>query len=61
MRERSRVGWRLTLGLAALALLGSAAAWSAHTTRLRPEAPSVETDPCFRYGRLECCIREPDT
>ena len=67
MHARTPKGWLFTLGLAALAVLGSLAARSASSwpaddadhQELRHEV-RPEADPCFRYGRLECCIRETD-
>ena len=53
-------GWMFTAGLSALAIVAALTA----TTVKRPTPPSdsdtyqVEADSCFRYGRLECCVKE---
>ena len=59
MRDRAPRGWLFTLGLAGLALLGAFAARSATsaTTTVAVDA-EIEADSCFRYGRLECCIKD---
>lgn len=47
--------WIFTLGLAALAVVGAVLASRADLDRHARAA----ADPCFRYGRFECCLR-PD-
>lgn len=57
--QRLLQGWWLTAGLAGLALAGALAASTVSPGESHSD-PTIEADPCFRYGRLECCIRESD-
>lgn len=52
--QRVPKAWMFTLGLSVLAVV---AALAASMVRPAPEA-SVEADSCFRYGRLECCVKD---
>jgi hypothetical protein len=56
---RTPKGWMFTAGLAALAVVAALAATS---VKRAPQAATdtydIEADSCFRYGKLECCIKE---
>ena len=45
--------WIFTFGLAVLAVLGAALASRVEQDR----TVTAAADPCFRYGRFECCVR----
>lgn len=60
MLDRLPKGWWFTTGLAALAIVGAMLARSASPPTAEPTY-ETEADPCFRYGRLECCVRESDS
>lgn len=53
-------GWMVSLGLAGLAVAAAMVVHAFPSTdagvTAAPDA-SIETDPCFRYGRFECCVR----
>ena len=52
-------GWMVSLGLAGLVVV------AAMVVQVRPAEPATAVegsleaaaDPCFRYGRFECCVR----
>ena len=53
-------GWIFTLGLTVLAIAGAVVASQttfASTSTASGDEFSAESDPCFRYGRFECCLR----
>lgn len=59
--ERIPKAWMFTLGLSALAIV---AALVVSTVRPTPMSNSAEDgvygaqiESCFRYGRLECCVK----
>ena len=58
MSSRSPRSWIFTLGLAALAVLGALAARAATTAATGSGDIGAEADSCFRYGRVECCIKD---
>jgi hypothetical protein len=53
-------GWQVSLGMA-LTVLVAAMGVSAFRGTPPPSSDELhaEADPCFRYGRFECCMR-PD-
>lgn len=58
MDARIPRGWTLTLGLSVLAVV--AALFVQTTAPMRAAADpgaGAEADGCFRYGRLECCLK----
>ncbi|MEN0063249.1 MAG: hypothetical protein AAGA48_13930 [Myxococcota bacterium] len=58
MSTRTPRGWIFTLGLAALAVLGALAARAATVRVAADDDVSADADSCFRYGRVECCIKD---
>jgi hypothetical protein len=50
-------GWTFTLGLSVLAVIAATIASTVGSPD--EDGYSAEGDPCFRYGRFECCLR-PD-
>ncbi len=58
MRVQSSRGWVMTLALAALAVLGAMAARSVAAASSVDEVEAT-ADSCVRYGRIECCIKDP--
>ncbi len=50
-------GWVITLGLSALAVVAATITANALPS-LDQMTAEGERDPCFRYGRFECCLRE---
>ncbi len=58
MTTRTPRGWIFTLGLAALAVLGALAARAASVNQAANDEIGAEADSCFRYGRIECCIKD---
>ncbi len=57
MSKQTPRGWMFTLGLASLAILGALVA-RATSIGETEEAHTIEADSCFRYGRLECCVKD---
>lgn len=51
-------GWMFSAGLAT-AVLGLAVAMTGRPQGASDEGAAAAADACFRYGRLECCMR-PD-
>ncbi len=52
-------GWMVSLGLAGM-VVAAASVIRAVPSSGPAESPvdySAEADPCFRYGRFECCVR----
>jgi len=58
MSTRTPRGWIFTLGLAALAVLGALAARASTPESASSAEIGAEADSCFRYGRIECCIKD---
>ncbi|MEM6931487.1 MAG: hypothetical protein AAF602_31445 [Myxococcota bacterium] len=58
MSTRTPRGWIFTAGLAALAILGALAARAATVSAPTADEIGADADSCFRYGRIECCIKD---
>ena len=58
--EQMPRGWMFTLGLSVAAVVAALVA-SQTTPETLTASPddgySIEEDPCFRYGRFECCYK----
>mgnify|MGYP000344653499 CR=1 FL=1 len=52
-------GWLVSLGAAGLVLLAAVVVDAAQRQRGEAAEAEAASDPCFRYGRFECCVR-PD-
>lgn len=48
--------WLVTLGLAVAVVIGALAAASVS----QGDDVGAQADPCFKYGRFECCLRPDD-
>jgi len=57
MTQHAPKAWMYTMGLFAAVVAAALAVQAVSLASGEPEA-SVEADSCFRYGRLECCIKE---
>jgi len=56
-------GWLVSLGLAATVLCSAVVVQAARThtpTAAAADGAEAQADPCFRYGRFECCVRPED-
>ena len=51
-------GWMFTVGLSALAVVAALTATTVRRAAPAGDVHQIEADSCFRYGRLECCIKE---
>ena len=49
-------GWMFSLGLS-LSVLTAALVASSTRPKTDDEPVQIEADPCFSYGRFECCVR----
>jgi len=52
-------GWLVSLGAAGLVLLAAVVVDAGRRSQAAEGLHEIEADPCFRYGRFECCVR-PD-
>ena len=51
-------GWMFTIGLSALAVVAALTATTVRQATPATDTYDIEADSCFRYGRLECCVKE---
>jgi len=53
-------GWIISLGAAGLVVLAAVVVDAGRRADGATAEADAASDPCFRYGRFECCVRPDD-